>query len=41
MQILVVFTPQKGGRHNLYLLKLSIHVVVFTSQKGGRHNCHS
>jgi len=34
----VVFTPQKGGRHNIKALLLRAGVVVFTPQKGGRHN---
>ena len=34
----VVFTPQKGGRHNLNFGESNNLPVVFTPQKGGRHN---
>ena len=35
---LVVFTPQKGGRHNAQQGIGSLAEVVFPPQKGGRHN---
>ena len=34
----VVFTSQKGGRHNAFTSLLYNKCVVFTPQKGGRHN---
>ena len=34
----VVFTPQKGGRHNINDIGFDRAMVVFTPQKGGRHN---
>ena len=37
----VVFTPQKGGRHNANKSFNRLGGVVFTPQKGGRHNRNS